>query len=58
MLVMFVGFPVSRVHISGKDLGIVTHIFVSTVDVMLPSPKGFHCHGGKYKGQGWTIQQT
>ena len=44
MLVMFVGFSVSRVHISGKDLGIATHIFVSAVDVMLPSPKGFHGH--------------
>jgi len=31
---------------------------MSVVDVMFPSPKGFHCHGGKYKGQGWTIQRT
>ena len=44
MLVMFVGFPVSRVHISGEDLGIATHVFMSAVDVMFPSPKGFHGH--------------
>ena len=44
MLVMFVGFSVSRVHISGKDLGIATHVFMSAVDVMFPSPKGFHGH--------------
>ena len=59
MLVMFVGFSVSRVHISGEDLGIATHIFVSAVDVMFPSPKGFHGHdNSKGKGQGWTTQRT
>ena len=54
MLVMFVGFLVSRVHISGKDLGIATHIFVSAVYVMFPSPKGFHGHDNS-KGKGQKI---
>ena len=45
MLVMFVGFSVSRIHISGKNLGIATLVFLRAVDVMLPSPKGFHGHG-------------
>ena len=27
MLVMFVGFSVSRIHISGKDLGVATLVF-------------------------------
>ena len=52
MLVMFVGFLVSRVHISSKDLGIATHVFVSAIDVMFPSPKGFHGHdNSESKGQ-------
>ena len=52
MLVMFVGFPVSRVHISGKDLGVATLVFLRAVDVMFPSPKGFHGHdNSKGKGQ-------
>ena len=55
---MFLSFSTCRGYISGKDLGIATHICMSAVDVMFPSPKGFHCHGGKYKGQGWTTQRT
>jgi len=50
--VMFLGFSVSRVHISGKDLGIATLVFLRAVDGMFPSPKGFHGHGGKRQRTG------
>jgi len=59
MFVMFVGFVGCRIYISGKDLGIATHLFVSAVERMFPSPKGFHGHDGdSNKGQGWTTQRT
>jgi len=56
---MFLSFSTCRAYISGEDLGIATHIFVSAVDVMFPSPKGFHGHDdSKGKGQDWTTQRT
>ena len=59
MLVMFVGFVDCRVYISSEDLGIATHLFVSAVEGMFPSPIGFHGHdNSESKGQSWTTQRT
>jgi len=56
---MFVGFVDCRVYISRKDLGIATHLFMSAVEGMFPSPKGFHGHdNSESKGQSWTTQRT
>ena len=56
---MFLSFSTCRAYISGKDLGIATHVCVSAIDVMFPSPIGFHGHdNSKGKGQGWTTQRT
>jgi len=49
---MFLSFSTCRAYISGKYLGIATHVCVSAIDVMFPSPKGFHGHDGdSNKGQ-------
>ena len=56
---MFMGFVCCRVYISGEDLGIATHLFMSAIDGMFPSPKGFHGHdNSENKGQNWTTQRT
>ena len=59
ILVMFLSLSTCRAYISGKDLGIATHVCVSAIDVMFPSPIGFHGHdNSESKGQSWTTQRT